>query len=365
MSDETSGKSIVPQGNTGLVQHGRQGNKLIRRASSDALLLIENLMNVPKPLLHQDGENEFYEEDFRQLQIWASELGMDGQVTEFVEAFDEVFKNFVDAHDDTYSLEVIEDLKKWSCDGRIKFFTEFGEGKLSSPQLPKLTHLCWEPTVGPGGYSSQIRKLDLTSVPSLTRLSCGNSDLAELDLSSVPNLTWLNCRYNDLQELGLASVPALMELNCSFNKLTKLDLLSVPALMTLNCETNVLTGLDLSSVTSLTRLDCGYNDLTELKLSSMPALMTLVCVSNNLTELDLSSVPAMTELYCAGNQLKELDLSFVPSLTRLDCGHNDLTELDIRGCPRLQSVGVDLGVEVHKRPDQTIDRRKKFGNEKH
>ncbi len=38
MSDKTNGKGLVPAGKASLVPHGREGNKLIRRAASDALV---------------------------------------------------------------------------------------------------------------------------------------------------------------------------------------------------------------------------------------------------------------------------------------------------------------------------------------
>ncbi|MCL1630098.1 hypothetical protein M3N55_15330 [Roseibaca sp. V10] len=99
MSDDTSGKSLVPLWNTGLVSHGREGNKLIRRAASDALIPMYSLINQQESILHRVGTHEFHDEDFRQLQVWASELGMDGQISEFVDAFDKFFMDLVSKRD--------------------------------------------------------------------------------------------------------------------------------------------------------------------------------------------------------------------------------------------------------------------------
>ena len=50
----------------------------------------------------------------------------------------------------------------------------------------------------------------------------------ELDLSHVPRLEWLYCGENHLGELDLSRVPKLTELHCRENQLTELDLSRVP-----------------------------------------------------------------------------------------------------------------------------------------
>jgi hypothetical protein len=100
MSDKTSGKSIVPSGRADLIAYGAGGNRLIQRATSDALIPMNSVMNLPKNILHRVGTREFYDEDFRQLQVWASELGMDGRIADFVESFDRFFMDLVNQSDD-------------------------------------------------------------------------------------------------------------------------------------------------------------------------------------------------------------------------------------------------------------------------
>ncbi|NCA90578.1 MAG: hypothetical protein EOM92_17265, partial [Gammaproteobacteria bacterium] len=86
--------------------------------------------------------------------------------------------------------------------------------------------------------------------PGLTRLWCGNNQLAELELATVPGLTELDCSGNHLTELDLSPVSGLTELDCSGNHLTELDLSSVPNLAWLECDTglrlrNAPAGLDI------------------------------------------------------------------------------------------------------------------------
>jgi hypothetical protein len=305
MSDNTSRKSLVPSGRTDLVLHGREGNKLIRRAASDALVPMQSLMNRPEVVLYRVGTREFHEEDFRQLQIWALELGMDGRVDELIVILDEKFKAYKNSFHWYFFLKGYGGLRNWYSDGRIKIFGLFSEEqKISYPKLPELTHYLFA--------SKQLTEIDLSSAPTLTTLYCYNNQLTELNLSPVPALTGLWCHRNLLMELDLSSVPALRTLYCY------------------------------------------YNQLTELNLSSLPALTELWCDGNRLAELDLSSTPALTMLRCCDNQLTELDLSSTPALTTLFCPGNQLTELDIRNCLYLESVIVDPWVVVQKRADQIV-----------
>jgi Leucine-rich repeat (LRR) protein len=196
--------------------------------------------------------------------------------------------------------------------------------------------------------SINLKKLDLSNVPSLTILECSYNQLTELDLSHVPNLTELSCRHNRLAELDLSHVPNLSRLWCSgrfrddpwcaSNQLTELDLSNVPGLTVLSCHGNQLTELDLSNVPNLTDLSCSENQLTELDLSNMSKLTILGCQGNQLTELDLSNVPGLTNLLCHGNQLTELDLSNLPNLTSLNCANNRLSELDLSNVPGLTDL---------------------------
>ena len=149
----------------------------------------------------------------------------------------------------------------------------------------------------------------------------------ELDLSHLPNLEELFCGENYLTELALSRVPHLRRLGCGENYLTELDLSQVPHLEWLDCGGNDLTKLDLSRAPNLKMLNCGHNRLTELDLSRVPNLEELFCGENALTELALSRVPQLKRLGCEGNALTKLDLSQMPYLKETSYEDNDLAEL--------------------------------------
>lgn len=355
MSDKTSQNSLVPSGKCGLVQSDHSGNKLIQRAASDALVPIQTMMNQQASTRHRVGTREFHDEDYQQLQVWASELGIEGGLDKFVEVFDSFFRELVAKGDPRVSTYFrLENAMDWLRNDRIRFFADFGGGKLSSPLLPKLKHFHLMPENG----STLSKKLNLPGVPALTHLGCEGNQLSELDLSSVPTLRTPVCHHNQLSELDLSSVPALTHLSCHNNQLSELDLSSVPALLYLNCFMSELNELDLSSVQSLEYLLCGANQLTELYLPSVPALTNLDCDHNQLSQLNLPLAPALVFLSCSNNLLSELDLSSAPHLLDLRCEGNQLSKLDIRNCLYLKSVKVDPWVVVHKRPDQTVEHPK-------
>jgi hypothetical protein len=140
MSDEVSGKSIVTSRQTNLMSPAAVGNRLIQRAASDALVPIQNMMDPMAPTLHQVGKREFHDEDFRQLQVWASELGMEGRLAELVNKLDDVFNLYSKAG--TAGILLRRKLKDWHENGRIKYLRLFvGTKRVDSLNLPGLTHL--------------------------------------------------------------------------------------------------------------------------------------------------------------------------------------------------------------------------------
>uniref|UniRef100_E6QNX1 Leucine-rich repeat domain-containing protein n=1 Tax=mine drainage metagenome TaxID=410659 RepID=E6QNX1_9ZZZZ len=305
--------------------------------------------------LHKVGGYEFCDLDYRQICLWGEQFGMapDGIVKMLAdmgpaEEHHSWLKDDYDAYRFTVEDGHITRLFWYFSDAPkssfqildellIEKILLYGNGKVDlfhgesvNLRLPTLKSLAL--------IDCNITFLDLSGVPQLTELRCGNNQLTELDLSGVPQLISLWCESNKLNELDLSDVPQLISLWCRINQLTELDLPGVQQLNLLFCGNNELTELDLSGVPQLTWLECGENQLTELDLSGVPQLTRLGCRKNELTELDLSGVPQLTELYCGENQLIELDLTRVPQLTELSCGGNQLTDLDLTPLPYLEVV---------------------------
>jgi hypothetical protein len=386
MSDDTSGKGLVPSEKAGLVLRGRERHKLIRRAASDALVLMQTMVNQQEPILHRAGTKE----------LFFPRISIKGKRFRFVEDGTETVL-------DTTKLDVVivgmnPNLSKtfyakaWDKDAEPAApdcYSPDGIKPHPEAETPQndmcagCPHNAWGSKIGPQGMLLKA----CTDQKRLAVVSADDPEGPVYLLQVTPAaLKGLNSYH---QELFVRGIPVEVvktkigfDTDASFPKLKfgfggfldedayaaveplfgRDDVLAItgarqsnPTITKLDFCSNQLTELDLSSVPVLMELGCGNNQLTELDLSSVPALELLWCDNNQLTELDLSSVPALELLWCDNNQLTELDLSSVPALELLYCNNNQLTELDIRGCMHLESVTVDRWVIVHKRLDQTIE----------
>jgi len=270
---ENEPKPLIVWPTHSLLQPGSGAEKVLSRIVSDALTVVRAHDIAERSARFRVGEYEFREPDFRQIAIWAREIG---ESSEALVKLLESREKLCDGEGRTNALVV--------DDGSIKEI-QFPDNPIFMSQSLRIAHL-----------------------PSLIKLDCGHNGLSSLELINVPNLK---------------------ELYCQGNLLTKLDLSDVPALTTLDCAMNELDELDLSYVPGLTLLRCFGNAITKLDLSNIPRLTRLVCFCNALTDLDLSNVPALTRLDCGGNELTELDLSKVPELAFVNCVRNKLTQLDL------------------------------------
>jgi hypothetical protein len=393
MSDETSGKSIVPSRQTDLMASGTGGNRLIRRAASDALLLMQTVGKQQKPKLHQARTKKLF---FPRISIRGNRFRLVDDGTETVletAKLDVVIVGMNPKMSKTFYAKAWNPEAEptvpdcYSLDG-IKPHPES-----ESPQndlCASCSHNAWGSKIGSQGqplkackdqkrlaivaaddpdgrvYLLQVtpaallglnayqKELSMRGIPleivktrivfdtvaNFPKLKFGFGGF--LDDDTYASVKPMFGREDVLAITGASqSNPTITKLDVSSNQLSELDLSSALALTHLECNDNQLTELDLSSVPALTHLWCYNNQLTELDLSSVPALTHLRCYNNQLTDLDLSSVPAMTFLWCSNNQLTEIDLSSVPAMTRLYCDDNQLTELDLSSVPALTLLWCD------------------------
>ena len=325
---------LVIRPSTDLVRLPEGGSSALSEIISRSLVHIQASQSLGT--LHRIGAHELYGPDYRLVCAWAEELGLTAEEVLIV-----LLRENIDID---FQTELVRGrFISLSVD---RILLPLGEFHLIEPLVLETLKFDFDEAKHPDRRKSIPKlnrpfKVDLSSVPKLTKLACEDNRLSELDLSAVPNLTTLSCGNNQLSEFDLSRVPNLTELSCNDNQLTELDLSTVPNLDRLWCAGNQLSELDLSTVPDLTSLFCNENQLTELDLPTAPNLTYLWCNDNQLTELDLSTVPNLTYLWCGGNQLSELDLSAVPNLTELFCYDNQLTELDLSMVPDLRFFSYD------------------------
>ncbi len=98
----------------------------------------------------------------------------------------------------------------------------------------------------------------------------GGGAVTALDVSDMPGLKWLICGNEQLAELDITKCKELEHLACHDNNIGNLDVRYCPALRTLYCPDNNLSTLYVSDRnTALTLLDCSGNKLDENAITSV------------------------------------------------------------------------------------------------
>lgn len=185
---------------------------------------------------------------------------------------------------------------------------------------------------------NNLTQLNLSNNPNLVNLSCVAGKLTELDVSNNPRLVWLTCGDNSLTTLDVSHNSALEVLHCNNNSLTTIDLSNNLNLESFACSNNPITVLDLSSNTHLDQLECANTKITSLVLSVVPQLKYLVCDGLPIETLDVSSNPLLEELSCSKSSISSLDLSNCQKLTRLKCSFSNISFLDLSSCTNLVQI---------------------------
>lgn len=196
---------------------------------------------------------------------------------------------------------------------------------------------------------------DLTGIEKfigVQRLYIGGLGLKSLDVSTMTTLTQLTCEGNELTSLRLGGLQKLTKLNCESNELTALNVSGCSALVNLICDTNMIKNLDISSNSALQELQCQDNELTRLDVSSNTGLRTLYCARNHLTELDLRYNTKLSEVttLMIGNQTTSAKANYsgktivVPfSLNRSNVVATSLDTLIDGGDSESSETKVELG----------------------
>lgn len=344
---------LIPLPGAGLTDSSSNGGRIVSEMVGSALALTQsNQVNPPVIPHHKVGEDWFCDSDYRQLMVWATDLGLIPEKVlqhllhqSLLEELDVILYEivgemvgtciengrFVDLQWDLSVLRVKQ--FNWVPDLRIK---RVRIGCSSSP-----------------GDTPQTISALRVPLSELTDLICRRIGLRQIDLSSASRLEKLDCSFNRLTTLDLCSVPELKELNARNNWLLELRLPSDSQLTELDVTRNELVSLDCAAAPFLKQLSVSRNQLKKLALTAATHLTKLHCYTNQLTDLDLRNVPSLTTLVVSDNQLSDLDLSAVPLLTELRVDKNHLSELDIRPLVNLKSLSYDHDkTHLIQRPDQ-------------
>ena len=156
----------------------------------------------------------------------------------------------------------------------------------------------------------RISEVDLSGNTKLKTVYLGGNELQSLDVSMLTDMELLDVSYNsELGVLDTGKNTKLAELRCEDCGLTELDLSGIPNLCELYCGENAITQLNTGVLPKLEALYCGDAPLTKLDLSRNKKLKKLYVPCTGLSSLDVSVCPGLEYLCCYGTGIKELDIS--------------------------------------------------------
>lgn len=165
------------------------------------------------------------------------------------------------------------------------------------------------------GGMAVVKAPQITIRGHVTGLDCSDAQLTELNVSQMPTLTKLWCNNNALTALDTRALADLEIFQCIGNQLTELDITANKKLLELDCSENKLTQIDLSSCEKLTLFLAYHNAIGQIDLSHNAELIGIDLSENQLSALSVAANPKLETIYCNGNAIKDGAMKqFVTSL---------------------------------------------------
>lgn len=165
------------------------------------------------------------------------------------------------------------------------------------------------------GGEAIVKAPQITIRGHVTGLDCSDAQLTELNVSQMPTLTKLWCNNNALTALDTRALADLEIFQCIGNQLTELDITANKKLLELDCSKNKLTQIDLSSCEKLTLFLAYHNAIGQIDLSHNAELIGVDLSENQLSALSVAANPKLETIYCNGNAIKDGAMKqFVTSL---------------------------------------------------
>lgn len=165
------------------------------------------------------------------------------------------------------------------------------------------------------GGMAVVKAPQITIRGHVTGLDCSDAQLTELNVSQMPTLTKLWCNNNALTALDTRALADLEIFQCIGNQLTELDITANKKLLELDCSKNKLTQIDLSSCEKLTLFLAYHNAIGQIDLSHNAGLIGIDLSENQLSALSVAANPKLETIYCNGNAIKDGAMKqFVTSL---------------------------------------------------
>ena len=174
----------------------------------------------------------------------------------------------------------------------------------------------------------------------LDTLICRQQTLNQIDLSANTKLKYLDVYQADLHSLDVSNLPLLEVLKCGnevqfdyvcdcFNNIDTLDLTNNLYLRKLECNNNGLNNLLLPNSSNLEYIEAVYNNMITFDATILPNLKYLDLSFDNLQNINITNCSELEYLNVKFNHLSSINLTNNHRLISLDVNKNGLTSLDL------------------------------------
>ena len=246
------------------------------------------------------------------------------------------------------------------------YLTADGSVKINSETFPDdIFREYVKDTIDRNGNGS-LEEAEIQSVLELKIPGLGITSLTGIGFFS--ELEVLNCRDNGLSELDPGQNGKLIALDCAENLITKLDIRKSPYLGYLVIDPEVeLTGekeaMVVERIESTPQDPASDHEYVRIDQANFPDKYFRETVRKEydsddnglLTEEERLAVTQIP-VRCWG--IKDLTgIGYFKNLEYIDCAYNELGSVDLSNNPGIQTIDVDMGVDVTGGPDDlTINR---------
>lgn len=238
----------------------------------------------------------------------------------------------------TTSQETERVVKVYGNENIINSFycTYYGLTALDLSGCPKLTDITCN--------HNELKSLDVSNNPELLWLNANDNKINNITFPTNSKIQTLWLNGNPISYVNVSGMPELLDLrlnNCG--QLRSLNVSSNPKLTRLEASSTGIYSIDVSNNPELFILDVTLSNIHKIDVTKNTKLTQLgvghLPNSNyKLSSLDISNNPALLYLNASGNRLTEIDLSNNPELQALNIWENQLSSIDLSNNPKIREI---------------------------
>lgn len=218
------------------------------------------------------------------------------------------------------------------------YCTYYGLTALDLSGCPKLTDITCD--------HNELTSLDISRNPELVWLNANDNSISNITFPTTSKIQTLWLNGNPINSINVSGMPELLDLRLiECGELRNLNVSSNPKLTRLEAPGTGIYSIDVSNNPELLILDVTMSNIYKIDVTKNTKLAQLgvghLPNSNyKLSSLDVSNNPALFYLNASGNRLTEIDLSHNPELQALNIWENQLTSIDLTNNPKIKQIMI-------------------------